>query len=140
MAGAALLLAVLIGGWLANTGPPLCAVVRDPGREGWRADNGGAGTTEHSLPFQRWWPKISRATGMLPTTDACGWRRRACPGVLVGFELMETQKLGASQFAEQIRINQRALEGELPAWCNRWPLCAASACILGDSETNRIPA
>jgi flagellar M-ring protein FliF len=33
-------------------------------------------------------------------------------GGLVGFELMETQKLGVSQFAEQINY-QRALEGEL---------------------------
>ena len=33
-------------------------------------------------------------------------------GGLVGFELMETQKFGVSQFAEQINY-QRALEGEL---------------------------
>jgi flagellar M-ring protein FliF len=33
-------------------------------------------------------------------------------GGLVGFELMEAQKFGVSQFAEQINY-QRALEGEL---------------------------
>jgi flagellar M-ring protein FliF len=37
----------------------------------------------------------------------------------VGFELMENQKLGVSQFPEQVNY-QRALEGELARSINRW--------------------
>ncbi len=44
---------------------------------------------------------------------ACGSRRRACrKSGSVGFELLDNQKFGISQFAEQVNY-QRALEGEL---------------------------
>ena len=42
-------------------------------------------------------------------------------GGLVGFELMETQKLGTSQFQEQVNY-QRALEGELARTICRKPI------------------
>ena len=43
----------------------------------------------------------------------CKWQQKACPkGGTVGFELMENQKFGTSQFLEQVNY-QRALEGEL---------------------------
>ncbi len=44
---------------------------------------------------------------------ACAWRSKGLPkGGAVGFELLDQEKFGISQFSEQINY-QRALEGEL---------------------------
>ena len=53
---------------------------------------------------------------LVPDSQVHGTRRAGCPrfaqGGLVGFELMENQKFGTSQFVEQLNFH-RALEGEL---------------------------
>lgn len=63
--------------------------------------------------------KLSEGGGaiLVPATQVHDTRLRLASqglpkGGLVGFEVMETQKLGASQFLEQVNY-QRALEGEL---------------------------
>src|SRR5450759_5074685 len=52
-------------------------------------------------------------------------------GSLVGFELMENQKLGSSQFLEQVNY-QRALEGELARSIQS--IGAVQSCLLYTSD------
>ena len=112
LAGVALLLAVLIGGWLWTREPPyaLLFAIQD------EKDGGQivAALSQQNIPYRF----SDGGRGILvPQAVVHDTRLRLASqglpkGGLVGFELMETQKLGVSQFAEQINY-QRALEGEL---------------------------
>ena len=112
MAGVALLLAILIGGWLWTREPPyaLLFAIQD------EKDGGQivAALSQQNIPYR--FSDGGRAI-LVPQAVVHETRLRLASqglpkGGLVGFELMETQKLGVSQFAEQINY-QRALEGEL---------------------------
>ncbi len=112
MAGVALLLAVLIGGWLWAKDPPyaLLFTIQD------EKDGGQivAALSQQNIPYR--FSDGGRSI-LVPQAVVHDTRLRLASqglpkGGLVGFELMETQKLGVSQFAEQINY-QRALEGEL---------------------------
>lgn len=112
MAGLALLLAVLIGGWLWTRDPPFALLfsIQD------EKDGGQivAALTQQNIPYR--FGDGGRSI-LVPQAVVHDTRLRLASqglpkGGLVGFELMETQKLGVSQFAEQINY-QRALEGEL---------------------------
>ena len=112
MAGAALLLAVLVGGWLWTRDPPyaLLFAIQD------EKDGGQimAALAQQNIPYR--FSDGGRSI-LVPQAVVHDTRLRLASqglpkGGLVGFELMETQKLGVSQFAEQINY-QRALEGEL---------------------------
>jgi flagellar M-ring protein FliF len=112
LAGVALLLAVLIGGWLWTRDPPYALLfsIQD------EKDGGQivAALSQQNIPYRF----SDGGRGILvPQAVVHDTRLRLAAqglpkGGLVGFELMETQKLGVSQFAEQINY-QRALEGEL---------------------------
>jgi flagellar M-ring protein FliF len=112
LAGVALLLAVLIGGWLWTREPPfaLLFTIQD------EKDGGNivAALSQQNIPYRF----TDGGHGILvPQAVVHDTRLRLASqglpkGGLVGFELMENQKLGQSQFAEQINY-QRALEGEL---------------------------
>jgi flagellar M-ring protein FliF len=112
MAGVALLLALLMGGWLWTKEPPyaLLFTIQD------EKDGGQivAALSQQNIPYRF----SDGGRGILvPQAVVHDTRLRLAAqglpkGGLVGFELMETQKLGVSQFAEQINY-QRALEGEL---------------------------
>jgi flagellar M-ring protein FliF len=111
LAGVALLLAVLIGGWLWTRDPPfaLLFTIQD------EKDGGQivAALAQQNIPY-----RVDGGRAILvPQAVVHDTRLRLASqglpkGGLVGYELMETQKLGVSQFAEQINY-QRALEGEL---------------------------
>ena len=58
-------------------------------------------------------------------------------GGMVGFELMENQKLGISQFAEQVNY-QRGLEGELARSIQTLGAVRAARVTSGDPETDRL--
>lgn len=112
MAGAALLLALLIGGWLWTRDPPYALLfsIQD------EKDGGQivAALSQQNIPYR--FSDGGRSI-LVPQALVHDTRLRLASqglpkGGLVGFELMETQKLGVSQFAEQINY-QRALEGEL---------------------------
>lgn len=112
MVGSALLLAVLVGGWLWTRDPPysLLFAIQD------EKDGGQivAALTQQNIPYR--FSDGGRAI-LVPQTVVHDTRLKLASqglpkGGLVGFELMESQKLGVSQFAEQINY-QRALEGEL---------------------------
>lgn len=112
LAGVALLLAVLIGGWLWTREPPyaLLFTIQD------EKDGGQivAALSAQNIPYR--FTEGGRGI-LVPQAMVYDTRLKlAAQGVpkggLVGFELMETQKLGVSQFAEQINY-QRGLEGEL---------------------------
>ena len=112
MVGSALLLAVLVGGWLWTKDPPysLLFAIQD------EKDGGQivAALTQQNIPYR--FSDGGRAI-LVPQAVVHDTRLKLASqglpkGGLVGFELMETQKLGVSQFAEQINY-QRALEGEL---------------------------
>ena len=76
-------------------------------------------------------PKAAAPCWCLPTRCtkyACAWPHRACPkAARPGFELMENQKFGTSQFLEQVNY-QRSLEGEL----------ARSVQTLGSVQSARV--
>jgi flagellar M-ring protein FliF len=112
LAGVALLFALLIGGWLWTREPPyaLLFVIQD------EKDGGQivAALSQQNIPYR--FSDGGRSI-LVPQSVVHDTRLRLAAqglpkGGLVGFELMETQKLGVSQFAEQINY-QRALEGEL---------------------------
>ncbi|MBK7765571.1 MAG: flagellar M-ring protein FliF [Sulfuritalea sp.] len=112
MAGAALLLALLVGGWLWTRDPPYALLfsIQD------EKDGGQivAALSQQNIPYR--FSDGGRSI-LVPQAVVHDTRLRLASqglpkGGLVGFELMETQKLGVSQFAEQINY-QRALEGEL---------------------------
>ena len=112
MVGVALFLAVLVGGWLWTKDPPyaLLFTIQD------EKDGGQivAALSQQNIPYR--FSEGGRSI-LVPQAVVHDTRLRLASqglpkGGLVGFELMETQKLGVSQFAEQINY-QRALEGEL---------------------------
>jgi flagellar M-ring protein FliF len=108
----ALAVALLVGGWLWASEPPYGIVFSNLSEQ-----DGGeiiAALEQQNIPY-----KISSGgTAILvPSTQVNEVRLRLASqglpkGGLVGFEVMDTEKLGISQFAEQINY-QRALEGEL---------------------------
>lgn len=112
MVGVALVVAVLVGGWLWTKDPPyaLLFTIQD------EKDGGQivAALSQQNIPYRF----SDGGRGILvPQAVVHDTRLKLASqglpkGGLVGFELMETQKLGVSQFAEQINY-QRALEGEL---------------------------
>lgn len=112
LVGVALFLAVLTGGWLWTRDPPFALLfsIHD------EKDGGQivAALSQQNIPYRF----SDGGRGILvPQAVVHDTRLKLASqglpkGGLVGFELMETQKLGVSQFAEQINY-QRALEGEL---------------------------
>jgi flagellar M-ring protein FliF len=111
-AGAAAIVAVLIGLWLWNKAPDYAVLFSN-----YTDRDGGAITAE--LDKMNVKHKFSdNGTAILVPTDQVHDIRlklaaQGLPkGGNVGFELMENQKLGVSQFLEQVNY-QRALEGEL---------------------------
>lgn len=112
LAGVAMMLALLIGGWMWTKEPPfaLLFAIQD------EKDGGQivAALSQQNIPYR--FSDGGRSI-LVPQAVVHDTRLRLASqglpkGGLVGFELMETQKLGVSQFAEQINY-QRALEGEL---------------------------
>jgi flagellar M-ring protein FliF len=105
-------IAVIVGAWLWTKEPPYSVLFSALTEK----DGGQIVTTlqQQNVPY-----KFSEGGGaiMVPATMVHDVRLRLASqglprGGLVGFELMENQKLGISQFAEQINY-QRGLEGEL---------------------------
>ncbi len=112
MLAVALAIALLVGGWLWAKEPPYGVVFANLSER-----DGGqivAALEQQNVPY-----KISEGGSaiLVPAQQVHEVRLRLASqglpkGGLVGFEIMETQKLGISQFAEQINY-QRAMEGEL---------------------------
>jgi flagellar M-ring protein FliF len=108
----AAIVALLVGGWLWGQSPDYRVLYANLSDR-----DGGAiisSLQQMNVPF-----KFAEGGGALlvPANQVHEVRLRLAgqglpKGGLVGFELMETQKLGTSQFQEQVNY-QRALEGEL---------------------------
>ena len=112
MAMLALAIALLVGAWLWTKEPPYGVLFSNLSDQ----DGGQIVTAlqQQNVPY-----KYSEGGGaiMVPVNQVHDARLRLASqglpkGGLVGFELMENQKLGISQFAEQVNY-QRGLEGEL---------------------------
>lgn len=112
MVAVAALAALLVGGWMWGHAPDYRVLYSNlPDRDG------GAiigALQQMNIPY-----KFTDGGGaiLVPATQVHEARLRLAgqglpKGGLVGFELMENQKLGTSQFLEQVNY-QRALEGEL---------------------------
>lgn len=108
----ALAIAILVGAWLWTKEPPYGVLFSNLNDQ----DGGQIVTSlqQQNIPY-----KFSASGGaiMVPSSMVHDARLRLASqglpkGGLVGFEVMENQKLGISQFAEQINY-QRGLEGEL---------------------------
>lgn len=112
MVGLALLIALLVGGTLWTKEPPYSILFAN-----FDEKDGGAivaSLQQQNIPYQ--YAEGGRAI-LVPQAKVHDIRLKLASqglpkGGLVGFEIMEGQKLGISQFAEQINY-QRALEGEL---------------------------
>ena len=112
MAMVALAIAILVGAWLWTREPPYGVLFSNLSDQ-----DGGqivAALQQQNIPY-----KISAGGSaiLVPLAQVHEARLKLASqglpkGGLVGFELMENQKLGLSQFAEQINY-QRGLEGEL---------------------------
>lgn len=112
MAAVAMAIALLVGGWLWAKEPAYGVVFANLAER-----DGGqivAALEQQNVPY-----RIAEGGSaiLVPVGQVHDVRLRLASqglpkGGLVGFEVMETQKLGISQFAEQINY-QRALEGEL---------------------------
>jgi flagellar M-ring protein FliF len=112
MVAIALAIGLIVGGWLWAAEPTYGVVFSNLSEQ-----DGGeiiAALEQQNIPY-----KISAGgTAILvPSAQVNEIRLKLASqglpkGGLVGFEIMDTQKLGISQFAEQINY-QRALEGEL---------------------------
>lgn len=112
MVALAAITALLVAGWLWGQSPDYRVLYAN------LSDRDG-GSIISSLQQMNVPYKFAEGGGALlvPATQVHEVRLRLAgqglpKGGLVGFELMETQKLGASQFQEQVNY-QRALEGEL---------------------------
>src|SRR5881394_3819828 len=108
----ALLVALAVGSWLWGSSPEYKVLFSNI------SDRDG-GTIVTALAQMNVPYKMSEGGGaiMVPATQVHDARLRLASqglprGGVVGFELMENQKLGATQFQEQVNY-QRALEGEL---------------------------
>ena len=112
MAAVALAIAILVGAWLWTKEPPYGVLFSNLSDQ-----DGGqiiATLQQQNVPY-----KHAETGGaiLVPASMVHDVRLRLASaglpkGGLVGFEVMENQKLGISQFAEQINY-QRGLEGEL---------------------------
>lgn len=112
MAMAAFAIALLVGAWLWTKEPPYGVLFSNLSDQ-----DGGqiiAALQQQNIPY-----KHSAGGGaiLVPVGKVHDARLKLASqglpkGGLVGFELMENQKLGISQFAEQVNY-QRGLEGEL---------------------------
>ena len=112
MVAVAAMVALVIGGWLWGQSPDYRVLYANLSDR-----DGGAiisSLQQMNVPF-----KFAEGSGALlvPANQVHEVRLRLAgqglpKGGLAGFELMETQKLGTSQFQEQVNY-QRALEGEL---------------------------
>lgn len=112
MAAIALAIALIVGAWLWTREPPYGILFSNLSDQ-----DGGqivAALQQQNVPY-----KHTEGGGaiMVPSAMVHDVRLRLASqglpkGGLVGFEVMENQKLGISQFAEQINY-QRGLEGEL---------------------------
>lgn len=112
MAMLAFAIALLVGAWLWTKEPPYGVLFSN------LSDQDG-GQIVASLQQQNIPHKYSEGGGaiLVPVSQVHDARLKLASqglpkGGLVGFELMENQKLGISQFAEQVNY-QRGLEGEL---------------------------
>jgi flagellar M-ring protein FliF len=112
MVALAAITALLVAGWLWGQSPDYRVLYAN------LSDRDG-GSIISSLQQMNVPYKFAEGGGALlvPATQVHEVRLRLAgqglpKGGLVGFELMETQKMGASQFQEQVNY-QRALEGEL---------------------------
>lgn len=112
MVGVALTVTVIVGAWLWAKQPDYAVLFSNLTEQ----DGGQIVTAlqQQNVPY-----KFSEGGGaiLVPSGQVHDIRLRLAAqgmpkGGLVGFEVLETQKLGASQFLEQINY-QRALEGEL---------------------------
>ena len=106
----AVAVALAAGGWMWSSAPDYRVLHANLGEK----DGGAviAALQQMNVPY-----KFVDGTLMVPSTHVHEARMRLAgqglpKGGLAGFELMENQKLGASQFLEQVNY-QRALEGEL---------------------------
>jgi flagellar M-ring protein FliF len=112
MAMLAFAIALLVGAWLWTKEPPYGVLFSNLSDQ-----DGGqivASLQQQNVPY-----KYSEGGGaiLVPVSQVHDARLKLASqglpkGGLVGFELMENQKLGISQFAEQVNY-QRGLEGEL---------------------------
>lgn len=112
MAGVALTIALIVGAWMWSKNVEYSVLFSNISER-----DGGqiiASLQQMNVPY-----KFSEGGGaiLVPASQVHDARLKLASqglpkGGLVGFEVMETQKLGASQFLEQINY-QRALEGEL---------------------------
>lgn len=112
MAMIAFAIALLVGAWLWTKEPPYGVLFSNLSDQ-----DGGqiiASLQQQNIPY-----KHSEGGGaiLVPVSKVHDARLKLASqglpkGGLVGFELMENQKLGTSQFAEQVNY-QRGLEGEL---------------------------
>ncbi|HQR05016.1 MAG: flagellar M-ring protein FliF [Proteobacteria bacterium] len=112
MIGVAVAVAVVVGTWLWARQPDYATLFANLSEQ-----DGGQIVTilqQQNIPY-----RITDGGGaiQIPATQVHEIRLRLAAqglpkGGLVGFEVMENQKLGASQFQEQVNY-QRALEGEL---------------------------
>jgi len=112
MVSAAAIVAALVGAWLWAKQPDYAVLFSNLSDK----DGGSivSALSQQNVPY-----KFSEGGGaiLVPSGQVHDVRLRLASiglpkGGMVGFELMETQKLGISQFAEQVNY-QRALEGEL---------------------------
>lgn len=112
LAAVALAVALLVGAWLWTKEPPYGVLFSNLNDQ-----DGGqiiASLQQQNVPYKH---SDNGAAILVPASMVHDVRLRLASqglpkGGLVGFEVMENQKLGISQFAEQINY-QRALEGEL---------------------------
>jgi flagellar M-ring protein FliF len=108
----ALAIALLVGAWLWTKEPPYGVLFSNLNDQ----DGGQIVATlqQQNIPykFSDNGSAILVPAGMVHDTRLRMASQGLPKGGLVGFEVMENQKLGISQFAEQINY-QRALEGEL---------------------------
>lgn len=112
MVAVASVIALLVGGWLWVKEVPYGVVFSNLSEQ----DGGQIVATlqQQNIPYRI---SDNGSAILVPAGQVHDVRLRLATqglpkGGLVGFEVMETQKLGISQFAEQINY-QRALEGEL---------------------------
>ena len=114
-AAAAAIVAVLVGLYLWNKAPDYGVLFSN-----YTDRDGGAITAElDKLNIKHKFSENDTAI-LVPTEQVHDARLKLAAqglpkGGNVGFELMENQKLGVSQFLEQVNY-QRALEGELARW------------------------